>query len=150
MVAAQDHDLRALAPEMAQLFGNGSRVCVVRRDPGDVADVQTLRWQRGRRLDAGVEVPVAGRIAESIGMRTDGVRCAGLVIGLWVLRIRFAPGNPDERELRIPFGRIGDDGPVEKGAHGGDGGLKAHRTFSHSPAATNAHTAPVANTAVQL
>src|SRR5438105_14347603 len=150
MVAAQNHDLRALAPEMAQSLGDGGRVVVVWRGPRDVAEIETLRRERGRRVDAGVEVPVAGRIAESVGLRTDGVRCAGLVVGLLVLRIGFAPWNPDERELRIPFGRIGDDGPVEKGADGCDGGLESHRTFSHNPAATNAQTAPVANTAVQL
>src|SRR2546423_13885067 len=124
MVAAQDHDLRALAPQMAQSLGDGGRVVVVWRGPRDVAKIETLRRQCGCGVDAGVEVPVTGRIAESVGMRTDGVRCAGLVVGLWVLRIGFAPGNSDECELRVPLRRAGLDRPVQKRTNGGDGRLQ--------------------------
>src|SRR2546423_3459747 len=91
MVAAQNYDLRALPPQMAQSFGNGSRVFVVRRAPRNVAEVQALGRQRGRGVDAGVEVPVARRVAESVGMRADGVRGARLFVRLRVLGIGFAP-----------------------------------------------------------
>ena len=103
MVAAQDQDLRALPPQMPESLSDGGRVVVVRRAPRNVAEIEALLRQGRRGVGAGVEVPVAGRIAEPLGVRADGVRRARLIVRLWVLRIRLAARNPEDRHLRVPL-----------------------------------------------
>ena len=76
MVAAQDQDLRSLPPQMPESLSDGGRVVVVRRAPRNVAEIEALLRQGRRGVGAGVEVPVAGRVAEPLGVRADGVRCA--------------------------------------------------------------------------